>query len=184
MTTTVTMRYEGAPSCVDCQRTGVPVCAHVGFNVEAWDWMVGRHVYVPGLDPNCDGPGAVYTHTLTAYHISEDRKTIALTVHTARPPLHDLARHLSIYGDVRAKAAVRAVHHETGDVLEEGFYDRFLVPGMAVAVDRDAYHVAAIEYPNRDPKTGVAPDVDLQVARLVPVPTDTVRPLEPAKEAP
>lgn len=179
MTTTATFRYEGPPACVDCQRAGVPVCAHIGFNPEAWEGMIGRQVHAPGLDPRCDGPDAQYAHTLTTYQISDDRKTLTATIQTDRPQFHDLARHLSLRTLLPAKAAVRAIHHETGEKLEEGCYDRFLRPGEQVAIDRDLYHVASVEHPHRDPVSGTAPDVDLQVARLVPVPTETVQPVQP-----
>lgn len=171
MTTTVTLRYEGAPSCVDCQRNGLPVCGHVGFTPEAWDHLVGQGVHVPGLDP-------AYVHILRSAEILSDRKTISLVVDTERPDLMDLARHLSHRPEVRAKAAVRAVHHETGAQLEQGFYDRPLFEGMQVAIDRDLYTVARVEHPNRDPETGTAgQDIDWQVAYLVPHPEEGVTPV-------
>lgn len=171
MTTVLTMRYEGAPSCVDCQRIGMPECVHVGFNPEAWESLVARRVHAPGLD-------AAYDHILDSYEIGPNRKVVTLTVVTERPQFHDLARHLSLRTAVAGKAAVQAVHHETGAVLEEGHYDRFLQAGEQVAIDRDLYHVASVEHPNRDPVTGTCADVDLQIARLLPVPTDTVRPVD------
>jgi hypothetical protein len=131
--------------------------------------LPGQAVTVPGLDNHGD-----YVHTLRSYSISGDRKTVALQITTQRPPHHDLARHLSTYPNVRAKAWVRGVHHETGDVLEEGHYDRHLIVGMSVAIDRDLYQVVKVEHPNRDPDTGVAADGDLQVAHLVPVDPETV----------
>lgn len=170
MTTTFTMRFEGPPSCAECQRNGVSLCDHIGFHDEAWDGIVGRQVAAPGLERS---PG--YVHVLRAYEITDHRKTVVLTVETERPRFHDLARHLSLYGDPRAKAAVRAVHHETGEVLEEGHYDRFLVEGMDVCIDRDLYRVARVEHPNRDPVTGVAQGVDMQIAHLTPVPQETVQ---------
>jgi len=170
MTTTFTLRYEGAPSCVDCQRKGVPVCAHVGFNPESWDGMIGQGVHAPGLDP-------AFVHVLKSAEISSDRKTITLVIDTERPPMVDLARHLSRRHDVRAKAAVRALHHETGEQLEEGWYDQPLVEGMQVAIDRDVYHVAKVEHPNRDPETGAAgQEIDWQVAHLAPQPDAGVTP--------
>lgn len=174
MTTVLTMRYEGVPSCVDCQRVGMPECVHVGFNPEAWESLVGQRVHAPGLD-------AAYDHTLVNYEIGANRKVVTLTVATERPQFHDLARHLSLRNLPQAKAAVRAVHHETGEKLEEGFYDRFLQEGEQVAIDRDLYHVASVEHPNRDPVSGTAPHIDLQVARLVPVPAETVQSLRPSE---
>lgn len=170
MTTTFTLRYEGAPSCVDCQREGVPLCAHVGFNPEAWDGMIGQGVHAPGLDP-------AYPHIVRSAEIASDRKTITLTIDTERPDLMDLARHLSRRPDVNAKAAVRAVHHETGEQLEEGFYDHPLTEGMQVAIDRDLYAVVRIEHPNRDPETGAAgQEIDWQVAYLAPQPDAEITP--------
>lgn len=164
---TFTMRYPGPPSCADCQREGIPLCAHIGFNPESYEPLLGRLVHAPVLNPG-------YEHTLTGYQISDDRKTIALTVDTDLPHMMDLAQHLSTYGVPNAKAWVRAVHHETGETLEEGHYDRPLVEGMAVCIDRVPYTVAAVEHPNRN-ANGVAPDGDLQLARLVPVPMDDLR---------
>lgn len=169
MTTTATYRYEGPPVCVDCYRAGLPVCAHVGFNAEAWAGLHGQvaRQAPPGLDPS-------YEHRLMDYSISEDRKTITVTFQTERPALMDLARHLSFYSDHRAKAAVHAVHHETGDTLERGHYDRPLTEGMEVCVDRTPYRVVSVEHPNRG-ESGTTGDLeDLQVARLMPIPTDTV----------
>ena len=181
MVTQFSLRYEGAPACVDCQRTGLAVCAHVGFNTEAWDGLVGQGVHAPGLDHG-------HSHVLRGYEISLDRKTISLTVDTERPPLTDLARHLSLIADVRPKANVRAVHHETGDVIEEGHYDAFLRPGQQVCVDRQLYHVASVEHPNRDPVAGAVQvprdehgnfigdgPPDIQVARLMPIDPETVQ---------
>lgn len=167
MTSTFTMRYEGPPACVDCQRAGVPVCVHVGFNAEAWDGSVGRVVErAPGLD-------MAYQHTVTGYDISADRKTLTVTVATERPHMTDLARHLSLRSDRAGKAAIRAIHHETGDKLEEGWYDAPLRVGQAVCIDRDVYHVVTVEHPNRNPE-GIAAEVDIQEARLAPVPTETI----------
>ena len=171
MTTTFTLLYEGAPSCVDCQRQGVPVCAHVGFNPEAWDGLIGRGVHAPGLD-------SAYAHILRSAEIASDRKTITLLVDTERPHLMDLARHLSRRPEVQAKAAVRAVHYESGELLEEGFYDRPLSEGEQVAIDRNVYTVTKIEHPNRDPETGAAgEEIDWQVAHLAPQPdADSITP--------
>lgn len=163
MTTQVDLRYEGPDSCLDCQRTGIPRCGHIGFNPEAWDGLVGRAVTVPGLDTSDQ-----YVHTLGSYAISDDRKTVTLHVSTDRARFHDLARHLSVRPEVQAKAAVRAVHHESGEVLEEGFYDRPLAVGMRVAIDRDLYDVRAVEHPGRN-EYGIAADRDVQIAHLVPV---------------
>lgn len=168
MTTVLTLQFEGPPACQDCQRIGVPVCNHNGFNAEAWDHLVGQGVTVPGLDPH-------YQHVLRAVDISEDRNTISLTVDTDRPRFHDLARHLSTHTDVRAKAAVRAVHHHTDDTLEDGYYDRFLTAGDQVCIDRDLYRVHSVDHPNRN-DNGIAEGVDVQVARLVPVPVDPIGP--------
>lgn len=167
MTTEVTLAYEGAPSCIDCQRNGVPVCEHVGFTGAAWTHLLGQAVHVPGLDDT-------YQHRMVSVAVAQDRKTVTLTVETDRPIHHDLARHLSTYLHLPAKAAVQAVHHETGDVLEEGHYDRFLAPGMQVAVDRDLYTVVSVDHPNRT-ETGSSDGPDVQVARLAPVAADTIR---------
>lgn len=174
MTTTVTMAYEGAPACVTCQEIGHPVCDHVGFTARAFDHMLGRTVHVPGLDDR-------YKHWLRSVDITDHRKTVEFTVDTERPPLHDLARHLSIYPDVRAKAAIRAVHHQTGDVLQEGAYDRFLRADEQIAIDRTPYHVDRVEHPNRN-ALGFVDDggVDLQVAHLVPIPAE--QPVQLARE--
>jgi hypothetical protein len=169
MTTTVSLRFEGPNSCADCQRAGIPLCDHIGFNAEAWDSLPGKGITVPGLDP-------AYEHVVQGYVISADRKTLTLTVVTARPAFHDLARHLSMLPDVRAKASVRAVHHETGAVLEEGAYDRFLTEGMQVAIDRDLFHVRKVEHPYRN-EHGMAPgpEGDVQVAHLAPAPMPAVQ---------
>jgi len=167
MTTTVDLAYEGAPSCTECQRIGIPVCDHVGFTATAWDHLMGHAVHVPGLDD-------AHQHRLVSATVSPDRKTITLVVDTDRPLHHDLARHLSTYTHLPAKAAVQAVHHETGDVLAEGHYDRLLEPGMQVAIDRDLYTVASVEHPART-ETGSSDGPDVQVARLVPVAADTIR---------
>lgn len=167
MTTSVSLAYEGAPSCTDCQREGVPVCDHVGFTATAWDYLVGHAVHVPGLDD-------AYQHRLVSATVSPDRKTITLVVETDRPIHHDLARHLSTYTHLPAKAAVQVVHHHTDEILEEGHYDRFLAPGMQVAVDRDLYTVVTVDHPNRT-ETGSSDGPDVQVARLAPVTADTIR---------
>lgn len=169
MTTVVSLRFEGPDSCAACQQQGVVLCDHIGFNAEAWDSLPGKAITVPGLDPT-------YEHAVQAYVISADRKTLTLTVATDRPRFHDLARHLSVLHDVRMKASVRAVHHETGVVLEEGAYDRPLAEGMQVAIDRHLFHVRKVEHPYRD-EHGMAtgPEGDVQVAHLVPVATPTVR---------
>jgi hypothetical protein len=167
MSTAVSLAYEGAPSCIECQRVGVPVCDHVGFTATAWDYLIGHAVHVPGLDDT-------YQHRLTSADVSADRKTITLVVETDRPAHHDLARHLSTYTHLPAKALVQAVHHETGDVLEEGHYDRFLTPGMQVAVDRDLYTVVSVDHPHRT-ETGSSDGPDVQVARLAPVVVDAIR---------
>lgn len=169
MTTTLTLRYEGAPACMDCQRDGVPVCAHVGFNTEAWDYMQGGAVNVPGLDP-------AYVHTVSGIEISSDRKTVSLTVDTSRPALLELARHLSTLTDNRAKAAVRAVHHETGDVLAEGrYFDAFLQHGESVHVNGEPHVVVGEpEHPNRN-EFGVASEVDVQLVRLMPTPVEPIQ---------
>lgn len=169
MTTTVTLAFEGPLSCRDCQRNGIPVCADIGFNDEAW-YVAGQQVHVPGLDN-------AYAHTIQHVEISADRKTVTLTVDTERPAFDNLARHLSFYTHRSAKAAVRAVHHETGDVLEEGFYDRFLTEGMQVAIDRDLFNVRRVEHPNRNENGVSESDVDLQVVHLAPIPVDVISPV-------
>lgn len=169
MTTTFTLRYEGAPACMDCQRLGLPVCAHVGFNTEAWDYMQGTAVHVPGLDP-------AYVHTVRGIEISADRKTVSLTVDTDRPAMLELARHLSTLTDHSAKAAVQAVHYETGETLTEGRYDAFLQPGQPVCVNGVPHVVQDIDHPNRHPEYGTCGDKpDLQVARLMPTPVEPIQ---------
>lgn len=169
MVTTLTLAFEGAPACVDCQRQGVPVCADVGFNESAWDYMMGQAVTVPGLDP-------AYVHTVRAIEISANRKTVTLTVDTDRPALLELARHLSTFTDSRAKAAVRAVHHETGAVLAEGrYFDAFLQPGQSVHVNGEPHVVVGDpEHPNRT-EYGTAEGVDVQVVRLMPTPVEPIQ---------
>ena len=167
MTTTLTLAYEGPPSCRDCQRDGIPVCDHIGFTAEAWNYLMGQQVHAPGLDPR-------HEHTLTDLGVSEDRKVVTLTVSTDRPPYADLSRHLSVMGG--AKTFVRAVHHDTDDVIEEGRYDFFLRAGDTVYHGTDEYLVQSIEHPARDPVTGIATGPDVQVARLAPVSTEPIRP--------
>lgn len=170
MVTTLTLTYEGPPSCADCQREGVVLCAHIGFNIEAWDYLLGVPVNGPGLDP-------AYVHTVRNVEISSDRKTIALTVETDRPGLLELARHLSTLTDHRIKAPVKAVHHETGVVLAEGRYDAWLQPGQQVYINGEPHVVQDIEHPNRNEygSSGAKPDV--QVARLVPTPIEPLQPV-------
>ncbi|MGH7743616.1 MAG: hypothetical protein ACREQ5_02170 [Candidatus Dormibacteria bacterium] len=169
MTTTVTLAFEGPDSCQNCQRNGIPMCDHIGFNAEAWDYLIGHAVHVPGLDNS-------YQHWLQEVSISPDRKTITLVTETQRPQFHDLGRHLSTYVDVRAKAAVQAVHHETGETLEEGFYDRFLHEGQQVCVGCNLYHVHKVEHPHRNDNGIALNDIDLQVAYLAPIPTEHISP--------
>lgn len=169
MTTTLTLAYEGAPACIDCQRLGVPVCADVGFNAEAWDYMVGQAVHAPGLDPAFD-------HVVRGIDIAADRKSLTYTVDTYRPPLLELARHLSTLTDNRAKAAVQVVHHETGETLAEGRYDAFLQPGQMVCINGAPHVVADVEHPNRHPEYGTCGDKpDLQVAKLMPTPVEPIQ---------
>lgn len=167
MTTTVTVRWDGAPSCRDCQQVGVPVCDHIGFTDEPWSLTLGHTVHVPGLDRSPD-----YTHILRAATISPDRKTVHLVVDTERPQHHDLGRHLSVLHT--PKAAVQAVHHDTGAELAAGRYDAHLQPGQTVYVNGAPHLVQRVEHPNRD-EHGVAGDRDdIQVATLVPQPGDTI----------
>lgn len=169
VTSTVTLAFEGHPACVECQHKGIPVCDHVGFNHAAWVNIPGTAVHVPGLD-------RTFAHVVTGVEISADRKTVTLTTETQQPEYHDLARHLSLRPDWRAKAWVRAVD-ETGSTLEEGYYDRPLNEGENVAIDRDLFLVVSVEHPNRD-ETGVARDPgDLQVATLRPIPMDPIAPV-------
>lgn len=168
MTTTLTLRYEGAPACMDCQREGIPVCAHVGFTPEAWDYMVGQSVHAPGLDD-------AYAHVLQRVEIAVDRKTVTLTVETHRPPLLELARHLSTLTDHRIKAAVQAVHHETGEVLAEGRYDAWLQPGQQVYINGELHVVQDIEHPNRNEFGTCGDKPDLQVAKLMPTPVEPIQ---------
>lgn len=169
MTTTLTLAYEGAPACVDCQRLGVPVCAHVGFNTEAWDYLIGQARNFPGLDP-------AFEHTVRNVEISSDRKTVTLTVDTDRPAMLELARHMSTLTDSRAKAAVRAVHHESGETLAEGrYFDAFLQPGQSVHVNGVPHVVVGEpEHPNRN-EYGIATEVDVQLVRLMPTPVEPVQ---------
>lgn len=169
MTTTLTLAYEGAPACVDCQKIGVPVCGHVGFNDEAWAYLPGQSVTVPGLDP-------AYIHTVRAVEISSDRKTVTLTVETERPALLELARHLSTLTDHRAKATIRAVHHETGETLAEGRFDAFLTAGQTVHINGEPHTVTAVDHPNRN-EYGVCPGdlPDVQVAHLMSTPVEPIQ---------
>lgn len=161
MTTTVQLRFEGAAACRDCQRDGIGVCAHIGFNEEAWIGLPGRLVLVPGLD-------SAFEHTLRAVDISADRKTVTLTVETARPALLDLARHLSTLGG--PKAMVRAVT-AAGEVLVQGAYDAPLQDGQQVWINGVTHVVTAVDHPNRHPVHGtVAEGLDWQVATVEPVP--------------
>ena len=107
MATTLTIKYEGPPSCAGCQMQGIPLCDHIGLNAESYDHMIGQAVTAPGLDSH-------FAHVLRTVDISPDRKTATMVVDTERPPLLELARHVSMRLDYRAKAAVRAEHHETG----------------------------------------------------------------------
>lgn len=166
MTTVLTLAYEGPPACINCTREGIPVCDHIGFTAEAWDHMTGQAVRAPGLDPGID-----FRHTLRSVEIGPNRKTVTLTVDTERPRFADLSRHLSSYADPRAKAWIRAVHHQTGEALEEGHYDAFHRVDEQVCIDRDLYRVAKVEHPNRN-EHGIAEAGDLQVIHLEPVPVD------------
>lgn len=168
MTTTLTLGYEGPPSCADCQREGVVLCDHIGFNAESWDHVIGQSVNAPGLDP-------AFVHTVRTVGISSDRKTVTITVETERPPLLELARHLSTYIDDRAKAVIQAVHHETGDVLAAGRYDAFLTEGQQVYVQGVPHVVQTVDHPNRN-EYGVCEGVpDLQVAKLMPTPVEPIQ---------
>lgn len=171
MTSTVTLAYEGPPSCRDCQREGIPSCAHIGFNPEAWG-LAGTAVMLPGLDP-------AYDHTVREVEISADRNTVTLTVDTARPPLMDLARHLSVRAG--PKAAVRAVHADSGVVLAEGAFDAPLQPGQPVWINGAPHEVVSVEHPDRGQHGAVVGDgPDVQVARLQPQPEpEPVQPLPP-----
>lgn len=161
MTTTVVLRFEGPDACRDCQRDGIPVCAHIGFNEAAWIGMPGRLVHVPGLDPG-------FEHTLRAVDIAADRKTVTLSIETARPALLDLARHLSTIGS--PKAMVRAVN-PAGETLAEGAYDAPLQLGQQVWINGVTHTVTGEDYPNRHPVHGtVADGPDWQVATVEPVP--------------
>ncbi|WP_132120903.1 hypothetical protein [Actinocrispum wychmicini] len=172
MTTTVTLAYEGPPSCKDCQREGIPVCAHIGFNAEAWVDLPGSTVMVPGLDP-------AYAHTVRDVTISSDRNTVTLTVDTARPLQMDLARHLSLISTT-PKAWIRAVHGDTDETLTEGGFDAFLQQGQQVWVAGAPYVVSAVDHPSRHPEHGtVDGGRDWQVATLRPMPEPTPTRVEP-----
>lgn len=171
MTSTITLAYEGAPACRDCQRDGAPVCAHVGFNAEAWIMLPGSAVHVPGLDPLPD-----YQHIVLDVSISEDRKAVTLTVATRRPPHTELARHLTTLPGPRA--AVRGVHHDTGDVLATNELDAPLRPGQRVHVNGVPHQVERVEYPNRGAGGAADDGVDEQVAWLRPLDPETVTPAD------
>jgi hypothetical protein len=163
MTTVVTLAYEGAYSCLDCQRIGIPVCAHIGFNADAWVGMAGTRVHVPGLDAD----ERQFQHTLRGVEISADRKTVTLTIDTERARHLDLARHLSTRPG--PKAMIRAHHATTGEQLAEGGFDAFLQHGEPVWVGGAAYTVVSVDHPHRDPDRGVADlDLDWQVVQLQP----------------
>jgi hypothetical protein len=170
MTSTFTLAFEGPPACIDCTRQGIPSCSHIGFNAEAWD-IGGQQVTAPGLDER-------YTHTVTHVEISADRKTVTITVDTERPPLMDLARHLSTRADPVTKAAVRAVDNDTGEVLGEGRFDAFLVDGQPIYIGGKPYTVASTSHPGRN-EHGVVPNggVDWQEARVVRREEPTITPL-------
>jgi hypothetical protein len=162
MVTTLTVYYEGPPACTECQKNGVPVCGHTGFNPEAWGGLVHAEVMAPGLDPN-------YVHTVRGIEISADRKAVALTIYTDRPQQLDMARHLSILGG--PKALVRAVHVDSGAVLAEGAFDGFLQPGQPVWINGDPHVVTGVDHPHRDPVSGSSGrEPDWQVATVQPVP--------------
>lgn len=158
MTTTVSLAFEGPSSCQDCQRQGIPVCDHIGFNDAAWIGLPGDTVQVAGLDRD-------YQHIVRAVDISADRKTVTLTVDTMRPAGLDLARHLSTLPG--PKALVRCVD-ATGTVLVEGAYDAFLQPGAPVWVNGGPYLVETVDHPNRHPDHGATVDdaLDWQVATV------------------
>lgn len=161
MTTTVTIAYEGPPSCRDCQRDGIPVCAHMGFNDAAWAGIPGTVVQLPGLDP-------AFRHIATAVDISVDRKTVTLSVDTDRHPMLELARHLSMLPG--PKARVRTVHADTGDTLTDGAYDAFLQHGQEVWINGEPFTVTTVDHPNRHPDHGTADGVDIQIAVVTPQP--------------
>lgn len=168
MRTTLTLTYEGPPSCADCQREGIPLCDHIGFNPESWDHVIGENVNAPGLD-------AAFVHTVRSVDISPDRKTLTYTVDTYRPPMLELARHLSTYTDHRAKANIQAVHHESGDELAAGLYDAFLQEGQQVYVQGVPHVVQAIDHPNRNEHGTCEDKPDLQVAKLMPTPVEPIQ---------
>jgi hypothetical protein len=169
MTTTVTLAYEGAPSCVDCQRAGVGVCDHVGFTETAWVYLPGQAVHVPGLDP-------AFTHVVHDAAVSPDRKTVTLVVSTERPQFADLARHLSMLHS--PKAAIRAVHADTGDVLAEGRYDAPLADGDLVYINGTRHSVVSTEWPDRSESGTSTTGFDTQVVRLSPIPEESVTPVQ------
>jgi hypothetical protein len=124
--------------------------------------MSGILVHVPGLDP-------AFEHTLRTVEISADRKTVTLVVDTDRPPMTDLARHLSTRPG--PKAMVRTVHADTGETLTEGAYDALLQPGERVWINGMPHTVSEVDHPNRHPDHGtVAEGPDWQVATLQPQP--------------
>lgn len=175
MTTTFTLAYEGPPVCPTCVRDGMGVCDHTGFNADHWSTLPGMRVHVPGLDAHDH-----YPHVARDVHISPDRKTVTVTVETVRPLHHDLARHLSVQA-FTPPAAVHAVHHETGETLERGYYERPLVPGETVRIDKVRYLVRDVEWPNRNEFGAAGDNEDLQVAHLQPV--ASAEPIQPVHES-
>jgi hypothetical protein len=141
----------------------------MGFNEEAWIGIPGTAVMVPGLDP-------AFRHTATAVAISDDRKTVTLTVDTDRHPVLELARHLSTLPG--PKAMVRTVHAATGETLTDGLYDAFLHQGQEVWINGAPFLVNAVEHPGRHPDHGTVDDgPDVQVATVTPQPVpDPVTP--------
>lgn len=171
MTSTVTLAYEGPPSCRDCQRDGIPSCPHMGFSGSAWAEIVGTLVTVPGLDPT-------FRHTVTAVDISSDRKTVTMTVDTERPAMLELARHLSTLPG--PKAHVQTVHADTGDILADGAYDAFLQAGQQVWINGKPFLVTDVDHPYRHPQYGTTTSSpDIQIATVTPQPQP--EPVAPAQ---
>lgn len=175
MTTNVSVMYDGPPVCSACHGHGLEVCAHIGLNAEAYDVLKGYSIHVPGLDP-------AFVHILRDWTMSEDRKTITLTVDTIRDPGTDLGRHLSVLHG--PKTPVVAVDDTTGETLVEGRYDAPLHEGQVVYVNGIPHHVVATAWPHRT-EHGRPPDglEDYQRVTLASHPVDEIAPAPPVFDA-
>lgn len=168
MVTAVSVAYDGPPVCSGCHAAGAEVCAHIGLNPDAYSTLKGYGIHVPGLDP-------AYTHVLTDWAMSEDRKLVTLTVETIREPGTDLGQHLSVLDS--PKAHVVAVDEGSGETLAEGRYDAPLREGQSVYINGVPHAVLTTEWPNRT-EHGRPPDgvEDYQRVTLASLPVDEVQP--------